>query len=54
LLEDEFTIEDGTLTPTQKVKRRVVQERFAGLIDRFYDEENEDRTVLIVDREAGR
>jgi long-chain acyl-CoA synthetase len=54
LLEDEFTIEDGTLTPTQKVKRRVVQERFATLIDRFYEEENEDRTVLIVDREAAR
>lgn len=49
LLVDEFTIEDGSLTPTQKVKRRVVQERFQGLIDRFYDDANEDITVLVVD-----
>jgi long-chain acyl-CoA synthetase len=47
LLLDEFTIEDGTLTPTQKVKRRVVQERYAGLIDRFYRPENVDRTVFV-------
>jgi long-chain acyl-CoA synthetase len=52
LLTAEFTIEDGTLTPTQKVKRRVVQERFARLIDRFYAEENEDRTVLVPEGEG--
>jgi long-chain acyl-CoA synthetase len=52
LLTEEFTIEDGTLTPTQKVKRRVVQERFARLIDRFYAEENEDRTVLVPEGEG--
>ena len=46
LLADEFTIEDGTLTPTQKVKRRVIQERFSDLIDEFYDESNEDRAVF--------
>jgi len=48
LLLSEFSIEDGTLTPTQKVKRRTVQERFKGLIDALYLPENEDRTVLVV------
>ncbi len=38
LLEDEFTIGDGTLTPTLKVKRKVIQERFAHLIDSSYKE----------------
>jgi long-chain acyl-CoA synthetase len=47
LLTEEFTIENGTLTPTQKVKRRVVQERFERLIDRFYEPRNEARTVLV-------
>ncbi|MBT8335741.1 MAG: long-chain fatty acid--CoA ligase [Gemmatimonadetes bacterium] len=46
LLADEFTIEAGTLTPSMKVRRRVVQERFADLIDRFYDEANEHRSVF--------
>ena len=47
LLEDEFTIEDGTLTPTQKVKRRVVQERYRHVIDAFYEEENAGRDVFV-------
>lgn len=47
LLEREFTVEDGTLTPTQKVKRRVVQERFRHVIDQMYLEESEDRTVFV-------
>jgi long-chain acyl-CoA synthetase len=51
LLTREFTIADGTLTPTQKVKRRVVQERFQHLIDRFYARENEGRTVLVAEEE---
>ena len=46
LLATPFSIEDGTLTLTDKVKRRVVQERYASLIDRFYLPENEDRTVF--------
>jgi long-chain acyl-CoA synthetase len=37
LLEDDFTIESGELTPTQKVKRNVVTERYADLIDRIYE-----------------
>ncbi|MBW3533854.1 MAG: long-chain fatty acid--CoA ligase, partial [Gemmatimonadetes bacterium] len=47
LLEKEFTIEDGTLTPSQKVRRRAVQERYRGLIDRFYAEENVDEAVFV-------
>jgi len=47
LLLDEFTVEDGTLTPTQKVKRKVVQGRYAQLIDRFYEDENADQTVFV-------
>ncbi|UCC26902.1 MAG: long-chain fatty acid--CoA ligase [Gemmatimonadales bacterium] len=47
LLDREFTVEDGSLTPTLKVKRRVVQERFREVIDRMYEEENEDQTVFV-------
>jgi long-chain acyl-CoA synthetase len=36
LLPVEFTIEGGALTPTMKVKRRVVTERYADLIDELY------------------
>ena len=46
LLTTPFSIEDGTLTLTDKVKRRVVQDRYASLIDRFYQSENADRTVF--------
>jgi long-chain acyl-CoA synthetase len=46
LLSEPFTIEDGTLTPTQKVKRRVVEERYQDVIDFVYDERNEGRSVF--------
>ncbi len=39
LLDAEFSIESGELTPTMKVKRRVVQEKFAALIDEMYGPE---------------
>ncbi|MDE0359372.1 MAG: long-chain fatty acid--CoA ligase [Gammaproteobacteria bacterium] len=39
-LASTFTIEDGTLTPTQKVRRRAVEERHGGLIESLYDEAN--------------
>jgi len=36
LLPDEFTIANGELTPTLKVKRRVIDERFGELIQELY------------------
>jgi long-chain acyl-CoA synthetase len=38
LLEQDFTIESGELTPTLKVKRRAVEKRYKDLIDRVYAE----------------
>jgi long-chain acyl-CoA synthetase len=37
LLPSEFTIDGGELTPTLKVKRRVIDERFADLIEALYN-----------------
>jgi long-chain acyl-CoA synthetase len=38
LLEHEFTIEGGELTPTLKVKRRVIDEKYKPVIDQLYEE----------------
>src|SRR5687767_8502464 len=37
LLPDEFTIDGGELTPTLKVKRRVIDERFNDVIESLYN-----------------
>jgi len=44
LLPEELTEENGFLTPSLKVKRRVVDERFDALIDHLYAEEPSDAT----------
>ncbi len=38
LLEHDFSLDRGELTPTQKVKRRVVDQHYKQLIDSLYDE----------------
>ncbi|HEX4496695.1 MAG TPA: long-chain fatty acid--CoA ligase [Thermoanaerobaculia bacterium] len=38
LLPNEFTLETGEITPTLKVKRRVVNEKYGSIIDRLYAE----------------
>jgi len=42
LLPEELTEENGFLTPSLKVKRRVVDERLAEIIDRLYEDEEAD------------
>ncbi|HBB96388.1 MAG TPA: long-chain fatty acid--CoA ligase [Blastocatellia bacterium] len=37
LLEKELTLEGGELTPTLKVKRRVIDEKYRDVIDRIYE-----------------
>jgi long-chain acyl-CoA synthetase len=37
LLSREFSIETGELTPKLSVRRRVVEEKYKGLIDGMYD-----------------
>ncbi len=47
LLTEPFTIENGALTPTQKVKRSVVAQRYANMIDAFYSPGSAERTIFL-------
>jgi long-chain acyl-CoA synthetase len=38
LLADPFTVEDGTLTPTLKLRRSVITDRHEALVDEMYEE----------------
>jgi long-chain acyl-CoA synthetase len=40
LLEHDFSVERGELTPTLKVKRRVIDKTYRDLIDRLYQEDS--------------
>ena len=37
LVADEFSVADGSLTPTLKLKRRVVEERYRQHIQQLYE-----------------
>jgi long-chain acyl-CoA synthetase len=43
LLPEDFSIESGDLTPTLKVRRRVVEKRLADEIDALYKEAERER-----------
>jgi len=45
LLENEMTVEGGELTPTLKVKRRVIDEKYKSVIDRIYADAERDRVA---------
>lgn len=45
LLEEEFTVENGLMTPTLKVKRRELRERLGDVIDSLYEDEASDSTA---------
>jgi long-chain acyl-CoA synthetase len=38
LLENEFTMEGGELTPTLKIKRRVIDDKYRDVIEKLYEE----------------
>ncbi|GGO52918.1 AMP-dependent synthetase/ligase [Streptomyces lasiicapitis] len=38
VLDEDFTVEDGLLTPSLKVRRRAVTERYAGVVEALYEE----------------
>ncbi len=45
VLDQDFSIEGGELTPTLKVKRRVIDQRYARLVDGLYGEGGGDRAT---------
>jgi long-chain acyl-CoA synthetase len=46
LLPDDFTFDNGALTFTMKLKRRVVEKQYHDLIDKLYADVREPRPIL--------
>jgi long-chain acyl-CoA synthetase len=40
LLTDEWSVDSGHLTPTMKVRRRAILERYTAVVDALYDQPN--------------
>ena len=40
LMSREFTIEEGELTPSLKIRRQVVEKKYKDIIDEMYREDN--------------
>jgi long-chain acyl-CoA synthetase len=38
LLQEALTVEKGEITPTMKVKRKIVEQKFSGLIEKMYED----------------
>jgi long-chain acyl-CoA synthetase len=53
LLTNDFTIEGGELTPTMKIKRRVIADKYKDVIDRMYADAEEslsgERPVILLE-----
>lgn len=54
VLHKELDADDGELTRTRKVRRRIIEEKFADLIDALYDGKSEHHTETEVTYEDGR
>jgi long-chain acyl-CoA synthetase len=40
LLPEEFTLEKGELTPTLKIRRRIIMKKYKNIVDELYDEKS--------------
>jgi long-chain acyl-CoA synthetase len=44
LIENEMTVDGGELTPTLKLRRRIVDEKYKSVIDKMYDDAEKERS----------
>jgi long-chain acyl-CoA synthetase len=45
LLDQDFSFENGELTYTMKLKRRIIEQRYAAIIDKLYADVEEPRPL---------